>query len=895
MVTFLRETAARVRALFRPHDLDRDFEQELESHLAMLTEDNVRRGMPPGQARRAALIRMGAPRAIREQHRTVRGLPAVEAVLHDLRFAFRLIAKDRWFSAAVIVVLALGIGANATGFTIVNAAFLRGLPFEESDRLYVLSWLNRTGRRSSASLAELQDWREQSRSFTGLAAYRDATMNLSDDRALPELASGTWLTANTFGVLRQPPLLGRDFDAGDERAGADPVAIIGYGIWKNRYGGDPDVIGKTLRIDGKPATIIGVMPDTMRFPDNSEVWAPFVPTEAQKRRDVRPLRVFGRLKDGTERREAQAELSGIAQQLRAAYPDATRDLVGLRVETFTERYIGGGGRPMLKMLMGAVVFVLLIACANVANLLLSRSAYRAREIAVRSVLGATRWRVVRQLLLESVVLALIGGAIGLLLARAGVQVFAGAMRSSALPYWVVFSVDYVVLAYVAAICVLTAVVFGLAPALHISRTNHSDVLKEGGRGTTGHRRVRWFSSAMVVTELALTVVLLAGAGLMIRSFLTLYAVDIGIKTERLMTMRLQLPGSKYANAEARRAFFERLEPRLAAIPGVEAAAVTTGVPSRDGGERLLEIDAPALSDSRSTGVEGAAGPVHVSTVTISPRFFEVVDVPLVRGRNFHGVDGAPGFETVIINEDLAARFFPGEDPIGRRLRFTQREPAPGRPPDVWRTIVGISGRILHGSSLDLYLNAVVYIPYRQESPADASLLVRSALPPGSVMDGVRREVQAIDRDQPIYTIQTLEQLLAADRWWYRTWGGMFGVLAVIGLVLSSVGLYAVMAYSVTQRTQEIGVRMAVGAQRWQVSWLILRRGLVQLAAGLTLGLAGALALAGAMRIGIVGIASTDPVTLTAITLLLTSVSIAACVLPARRATRVDPVVALRAE
>jgi len=882
MSTVLKEAAARIRALFAARDLDRDLQQELESHLSMLTEDNIRRGMPAGQARRAALIRVGGPQSIREQHRAVRGLPAVEAVLQDLRFAFRLIARDRWFSAAVIVVLALGIGANTVGFTMVNAAFLRGLPFEEADRLYVLSLTNRAGRRSNVSRPELQDWRDRSRSFAGLAGYRDAAMNISDDRALPELANGTWLTANTFSLLRQQPLLGRDFAAGDERTGAEPVAIIGYALWKNRYGNDPNVLGRTMRIDGQPTTIVGVMPDRMRFPDNSQVWAPFVPTEVQKRRDGRALRVFGRLKDGTERREAQAEMSGIAEQLKSAYPEATRDLVGLRVETFTERYIGGGGRPMLMTVMGAVVFVLLIACANVANLLLSRSAYRAREIAVRTAMGATRWRVVRQLLLESVVLAVIGGSIGLLLAVAGVNVFAAAIQNAGLPYWVVFSMDYVVFMYVAAICVLTAVLFGLAPALHVSKTNHSDVLKEGGRGTTGHGRVRWFSSAMVVTELALTVVLLAGAGLMVRSFMTLYAVDIGIDTDRLMTMRLELPDSKYPNAEDRRAFFDRLEPRLAAIPGVEAAAVTTGVPSRDGGERLLEIDA------RTTD----ATPVHVSTVAITPRFFEVVGVPLVRGRNFHDGDGAPGSETVVINEDLAARFFPGEDPIGRRLRFTEREPAPGRPPDAWRTIVGISGRILHGSSLDLYVNAVVYIPYRQESPAAASLLVRSALPPGSVMDGVRREVQAIDRDQPVLTIQTLEQLLALDRWWSRTWGSMFGIFAVIALVLSSVGLYGVMAYSVTQRTQEIGVRMAVGAQRWQVSWLILKRGLVQIATGLTVGLAGALALGRVLRAGIM---PTDPATFAAVALLLSLVCVAACLLPARRATRVDPVVALRAD
>lgn len=887
MFTALKHLGARLRAFVRARDLDDDFEQELESHLTMLTEDNVRGGMTPEQARRAAVIRLGGPASIKEQHRAVRGLPAVDAVLQDLRFAFRLMAKDRWFSAAAIAALALGIGANATGFTIVNAVFFRRLPVEDSDRLHIMCWQNRSGRRSNVSRPELEDWRAQSRSFASFAAYTEATMNISDDRALPEQASGTWLTANAFGVLGQPPLVGRDFAASDERPGAEPVVLIGYSIWKNRYGADPSVVGRTLRLNGQPATIIGVMPDGMRFPDNSEVWAPFIPTEAQMRRNVRPLRVFGRIRDGTDRREAQAEMSAIAQQLMAAYPDMTKDFVGVRVETFTERFIGGAGRPMFFTVMGAVVFVLLIACANVANLLLSRSAYRVREIAVRTAMGATRWRVVRQLLIESVVLGLIGGSIGLVLAVVGVRIFATAIQLSRLPYWIVFSVDHVVFAYVAAICVLTAILFGLAPALHVSKANNSVLLKEGGRGTMGSRRERWFSTTMVVAELALTVVLLAGSGVMIRSFLTLHSVDIGVDTGHLMTMRLQLPGSKYANAEARRAFFERLEPRLAAIPGVEAAAVTTGVPSRDGGERLLDIDGPAGADE--------ASPVNVSTVTITPRFFEVVGVPLVRGRNFHDVDGAAGAETVIVNERLAAQFFPGEDPIGRRLRFTLREPIPGKLPDVWRTIVGISGRILHGSSLDLYENAVVYIPYRQETPAAASLLVRSLLPPGSVMAAVRREVQAIDPDQPVFTIQTLEQVLADDRWWYRTFGGMFGIFAVIALVLSSVGLYAVMAYSVTQRTHEIGVRMAVGAQRWQVSWLILKRGLVQLAMGLTLGLAGAFASGRAIRSGLAGMSATDPVALAAIALLLTAVSVAACLLPARRATRVDPVVALRAE
>jgi predicted permease len=354
-----------------------------------------------------------------------------------------------------------------------------------------------------------------------------------------------------------------------------------------------------------------------------------------------------------------------------------------------------------------------------------------------------------------------------------------------------------------------------------------------------------------------------------------------------MTMDLQLPASRYATADSRRAFVEQLEPRLAAIPGVEAAAVTTGVPGRDGGERLLEIE--------RAGSATGTRPVHVSTVTITPRFFETAGVRLVRGRNFHDRDGAPGAETVIINERLAAQFFPGEDPIGRRLRFTEREPSRGKPVDAWRTIAGISGRILHGSSLDLYENAVVYIPYRQEPMSASSLLVRTALPPVSVIESVRRQVQAIDRDQPVQAIHTLAHVLSNDRWWYRTWAGVFAAFAIIALVLSSVGLYAVMSYAVSQRTPEIGVRMAIGAQPRQVSWLILKRGLAQLAAGLATGLAAALGLTSVLRLGLTDVGPYDPVTFIAIATLVTVVAVAACLVPARRATRVDPVIALRAE
>jgi len=882
----LRQLAARIRASFGARDLDRDFEEELESHLAMAIDDHLRQGMTPEAARRAALVRIGGRASLEERHRDVRGLPAVESLLQDLRFALRLVAKDRWVSMAAVVAIALGIGANTVGFTIVNAAFLRGLPFEDADRLMVVSWQHRSGRRANASHLELEDWRARSRTFVGLAGYTETAVSVADDRALPERARASWITANGFGVVRQAPLLGRDFVAADERPGAEPVVILSDALWRSRYTADPTLLGRVVRVNGRPATIVGIMPAGMQFPENTDLWLPFIPTNAQMARNVRPLRVFGRLADGVDRREAHAEMRGIAQQLITAYPDQAKDVVGVRVETFSERYIGGAGRPMFMTVMGAVVFVLLIACANVATLLLSRSGSRAREMAARLALGATRWRIVRQLLVESLVLAFAGGSLGLLAASGGLRLFDAAIQQS-LPYWVRFTFDGVVFAYAAGICVATAVLFGLAPALHVSKTNPIEVLKEGGRGVAGGRRVRRMGSAMVISELALTIVLLVGAGSMIRNFMTLYVMDLGIDVDRLMAMRIQLPPATYSSADARRAFFDGLEEQVQSLPGIAAAAVTTGVPPLDGGERRLEIEGHVRPPETS--------PPFVGTVTVTPRFFEVLGVRLVRGRGFTSADGAPGSEAVIVNELLAAQFFPGEDPIGRRVRFFDGQPEPGRPADGWRTIVGVTPLIKQGSSLDEYLNAVVYVPYRQESPASASLLVRSALPPATVMDAVRRKVQAIDADQPVQALQTLAQILADDRWWQRTWSAMFGTLAAIGLVLSAVGLYAVMAYSVTQRTQEIGIRLALGAERRHVFWVILRRAGLQVWAGLIIGLIGSWLLRRVLPGGLAGISPHDPIALVAICVLLTLVAVAASLAPARRAARVDPLVTLRSE
>jgi predicted permease len=814
-------------------------------------------------------------------------------MLRDLRYAVHVIAKDRWYAAVAVVALSLGIGLNATVFTLVNAVLIRGLPYKDSARLYMLASRRQNGDRSNVSVPDLDDWRGQSKAFETLGAFDPNSVNVSDDRFAPENLLSTTLSANAFAIIGLAPILGRDFTLADEQAGAEKVVIIGGKLWQRRYAGDPGILGKTLRIDGKPATIVGVMAEGMEFPQTSQLWIPL--TRDGLKRDARDYAVFGRLRAGATRIEAQTEMNGIAQRLAAALPESNKDVTGVVVETFSERFNAGKLRTVMLSMLGAVGFVLLIACANVANLQLTRSVRRTREVAVRIALGATRWRVVRQLLVESVLLGLLGGVIGLGLAFVGVRLFDAAVAGTGKPYWIQFTIDYTVLAFLGGVCILTGVLFGLAPALQVTRTNVNDVLKEGGRGNAGTVRARWMTATMVVLELALTLVLLVGAGLMVRSFLNLYTLRVGIDTSHLVAMRIQLTGARYATPEARRAFYDRLAARVAAVPAVESAAFTTSVPPFGGGRRNVEIE------GRPARRPGEPIP-DVSGVSVSPDFFRAGGVQLLRGRPFTDRDGAPGSETVIVTEAFAAQFFPGEDPIGRRVRFASFPPRPGQipppaaaAPPVWRTIVGISPNIRHADPQAPDLVPVVYAPHRQEPPGFTTLLVRSRLDAGAIMNATRREVSALDPDQPVFNAQTMDEMLAQATWPYRVFGSLFAIFAIVALVMSAVGLYAVMAYSVTQRTAEIGVRMALGAEGRQVSWLVLRRGLVQMGTGLGLGLAGAFFLARVMRSLLVQVSPNDPLTFAAITAVLAAVAASACLVPARRATRVDPLVALRAE
>ena len=812
----------------------------------------------------------------------------------DVRFAGRLLVKDKWFTLVAAIALALGIGVNATVFTFVNAVLIRGLPIPESDRAMAVQSFDRVRNRTlGVSFLDFRDFRDSSRTFEMLGAFNGALANVSDEGQPPERFNGSHMSAISFQIVGQQPVLGRGFTADDDRPGTPAVVIIGHGMWMNRYGSNPSVIGRTIRINDIPTTVIGVMPENFKFPFNTDLWLPLgmLPGLEDAKRNARPLQVFGRLAPGVSREQAQSELINISKKLEAENPETNKDIQA-RVLTFNESQNGGPIRAVFLSLMGAVAFVLLIACANVANLLLSRSTNRGREISVRISLGASRWRVVRQLLIESVMLAVISGLAGLGVAAIGIRLFDRATQDVGRPYWIQFTMDGSVLSFFALICLGTGIIFGLAPALHISKTDVNEVLKEGGRtGSAGVRARRW-TGALMVAELALTLVLLAGAGFMIRNFLNMYSLDLGIDTSKLLTMNLALPERKYPALEQRLAFYERLEERLKSNPRIENVAVTSNIPLQGGFLRRLEVDGKPLD-------QGQQAP-NVTMLTIDPRYFETIGLPVQRGRNLTDEDGMAGRESAIINQRFAALHFPNEDPIGRRITLKidlqgGAPPTGGIPTSLTATIVGIVPNVRQRDFQLPDPDPIAYLPFRTDPRGFMSLIVRSQGDPTLMTPILREEVRAIDADLPLFGIRTLDENLAQARWPFRIFGSMFAIFAFIALTLSAVGLYAVTAYAVSQRTQEIGIRMALGAQGNQVSWLFLRRSFVQLAIGLTLGVAGAFGVGQLFSSTnlLIQTSSRDPITIGGIAMLLAVVAIAASVLPAKRATKLDPLHALR--
>ena len=580
----------------------------------------------------------------------------------SLKYAIRMLRKDPWFTLVAVVALGLGIGVNSTVFTFVNAVLLRGLPFPNADQNVHVNGRNTAeGNSQGVSYPDFVDWRAQARTFSSLAAYQQTTMNISDSGHPPERANGIKVTTNAFSIIAQGPVRGGDFMDGEDSKGAEPVAILGYGIWKTRYGSDPNVIGQSVRINDVPTTVIGVMAEGMKFPTNTDVWIPLVPDTEMERRDTRGLTLFGRLAPGATLKQAQTELTGIAKNLERQYPDTNKSM-DAEIMTFNQRFNGGPIRIVFLALMGAVGFVLLIACANVANLLLARSARRSREVAVRIALGASRARVIRQLLVESTVLALLGGVFGWVLSLVGVRLFDMAVTDVGKPYWITFTMDATVFGFLVAVCFATGIIFGIVPALQVSKTNLNEILKESGRGNAGGRRARWMASSMVVAELALTIVLLAGAGLMIRSFMKLYSMDIGVDTSRMLTMRLTLANKKYPTPEKRRLFYEALLPHLAAIPGVAASSITSAPPGNGAGARGIEFEGRPEPDRKKVPI--------VTTLYVSNGYFDTLDVTARQGRLLSETDGNPGSEAVVVNTRFAAQQSP-------RRHHRQTHPVPG--------------------------------------------------------------------------------------------------------------------------------------------------------------------------------------------------------------------------
>jgi putative ABC transport system permease protein len=800
----------------------------------------------------------------------------------DVRLAARLLLKDRGFTLPAIVALALGIGANAVVFTIVNAAFLRDLPFRDPDRVVVLGIRNTASSRvsSNVSQAEFDDWRSAARTFDGLASFAERPMNLADEASAAEQVSGAYVSASAFDLLGYVPTLGRGFTADDDRPGAEPVAILGQAIWRARYQAAAEVVGRTIRVNGVQARVIGVMPERFEFPDRAQLWLPMTQLAVGPGdpRAQRTMTAIGRLASGVTTEEAQADLAVVGARLAKQFPATNANIQPL-VEPYRERNLTRPLRIVLSLLTGAVVFVLLIGCANVANLLLARSAGREREVSLRMSMGASRGLIVRQLLIESLLLALVAGALGLIVSGFAVRAFALAV-GGAIPFWLDFTMDWRVFAFFAAVCLGTSLLFGLLPAAYTSRTNLVRVLNEVGRGSSSGPRTRRWTAALVTGQLAMTLMLLTGAGLMVRGVMMYFQTDTGIDTAGVMLLRVTLSGSRYDAADQRRAFYGQLETGLAGTPGMQAT-FASAVPRMGAPGVTLSIDGRANSN-----------PEPVLSVLVGAGYFGALGIRVLQGRDFDVTDGAPGREAVVVNEQLAAQYFPNESPLGQRIRTVTRGSNTVESP--WATIVGVVKNVRQMPRGDGF-DPVVYSPYAASPSPAATILARSNRGTAAVVSEIRALVARLDPDLPLFDLMTLDDRLATGVVERQIFGTMLGMFAAIALVLAGVGLYSVIAYSVSQTTREIGIRIALGAQAKQVYWLVSRTAAWQIAVGLAIGLLGSVGVGIVLQNLQSEVRPVDPLTFVFVVGTLIVVSLVACLIPAHRATRLDPVAALRSE
>jgi putative ABC transport system permease protein len=872
----------RLRSLFRWAEADQELDDELRDHLERQTVEYVVRGATQEEAHRRARLDLGGIEQTKEKCRDARRINWIQDLIQDLHYGLRMLCKSPGFTAVAVLTLALGIGANTAIFSLINTVLLRPLPYKDADRLVTVWGYNRTRGFTTSLVSPLDfaDWRSQNHVFEDMAASTDVTYTLTG-AGKPTLIIAYSFSADYFHVLGVAPLLGRTFLPEEEQPGKGHVAVLSYSFWQNRFGRNPAIVGQNITLDGAPYTVVGVMPPGFKYPPRTELWTPLIPVlEAANNRDYRYVRVMARLKPGVTTQQAQTEMNAIASRLALQYPKTNKDedatnLIGLR------DLISGDIRPALLVLLCAVSFVLLIACANIANLLLSRAVGRQKEVAVRAALGAGRMRLVRQFLTESMLLGLIGGTLGLALAslctRAMVTMFPPTIFNLNIPHIEQIPIDGWVLTFAVAVSLITGAGFGLVPALQAGESTN-DSMKEAGRGQAGSARGSRFRNALVVAEIALSLILLTAAGLTLRSFAYLLRGDLGFNPDNVLTMRVLPPSSKYKSDAQQMAFSDSALRQIQSIPGVRAAGTVTFLPlSGWRGQRSVAQEGQAIPQSQR--------PIALWS-SVTPDYFRAMGIPLLEGRFFGEQDNhdAPG--VAIISKSLARQIASNGDLLGQRINVDGvKGPV---------EVVGIVGDVRH-LGITSEMTSEIYLPFAQIPAPLICFTIRTAEDPNSVASAAQRAIWSIDKDQAVAFVMSMSDLASESLAPQRVMMLMLAAFGGMALLMAALGLYGVTANSVAQRTHEIGVRMSLGACPGDVLKLVLRQGLRFVTTGVYLGLSGAFALMRFISSLLYGIRPTDPATLTAAALLLAGVALAASYVPARRAMKVDPMVALRYE
>jgi len=882
MTHWLRQVFQRLSFLFRRAQLDDDLDSEMSAHLQFAVEENLQRGLSPAEARRQALLRFGGPQQAKEQHRDARGLPFLEILLKDFHFARRLLCKNMGFTAVAVLTLALGMGATTTIFSVVNSVLLRPLPYQNSHRLLRVQETHAANPESEGTrvtYATFLDLRREARTIENVAAYREWVFNITGGSE-PAQIPGALVTGNFFAALGSTPKLGRTILPEDDQPGGDNrVVVLSYALWQSRFGSDSSILGQKLTVNAEPFTVIGIMPPGFDPPGQSEVWCPLVPGgEFHTNRRAHLLTVLADVARGQSTGAVNGELAVFAKSVEARNPGVDDPSLSLTAVTL-QRSLTAPVRPALVILLFAVGLLLVIACANVANLLLARNAVRSKEIAVRLALGASRARLASLFLTESVFMSLLGGASGLLLAQAGIA-FVRSQNNDNLPRFAEIHLDWRVFSFSLGISVLSGLLFGLAPVLAGSKLNLNAPLKEGRSETAGVRR-RISSDALTVLQFGLATILLAGAGLLSGSLLHVLRVNPGFNPDGLLTLQVFLSPVQYPERDSKAAItlHEMLE-SIRQLPGVRSAGLVNALPITGGPSTEFVIEgrpAPPLGDEPGADIRVA-----------DSQYFSTMGIPLLTGRVFTEHDNATSARVVVINQTLARTFWPNEDPLGQRITMKD-----WGPPLVGE-IVGVVGDV-KTNGLDELVGPMIYWSYYQFGLVFNSMVVRTEGDGLATVSAIKSRIWSVDKDQPVSQVRTMDQILSQSLARRRLYVVLLGVFAGVAMFLAAAGIYGVISYSVTQRTREMGIRVALGASRVDILSTIVLQGAKLALAGELVGIVAALALTRVMTSLLFGVTAMDPMTFTAVALLLSAVAFAACYIPTRRAMRVDPIVALRYE